>query len=235
MDREFADYLLRKTKEDYDQIADDFSATRAFPWAEMKQLADEYVQDGDRILDAGCGNGRMYELLKSKNIFYHGIDSSEKLIKIAKAKYGDYFETENLVDMSAFKTHDYSLVFCIATLQHIPSKTLRLQVLKNFHKALLPNSNLILINWNIINQAKFKQYLDKTALQKGFDPGDMLYPWKARKPEIVYRYYHGFSEKELENLLIETNFACEKQYYTKHGKETSPDKGYNLVTIARKK
>ncbi len=235
MEERFAQYLLRKTTEDYDHIASDFSATRAFPWAEMKDLVDDYVHNGERVLDAGCGNGRLYELLKDKHITYEGIDSSEKLIEIAIEKYGDYFKAMNLVDLSGLPRNAFSVIFCIATLQHIPSDSYRLQILKEFNRLLLPDSYLVMINWNIVNQEKFKPYLKDTAKQKALDQGDILLPWKARKPEIIYRYYHGFSEEELVDLLLQSDFDCEEQYYTKHGEKVSAQEGYNIVTIARKK
>ncbi|EKD49368.1 MAG: hypothetical protein ACD_63C00168G0001, partial [uncultured bacterium] len=60
MDQDYAKYLLKKTQKDYDFLADEFSASRAFSWSEMENLAEKYVKRGDRVLDAGCGNGRLF-------------------------------------------------------------------------------------------------------------------------------------------------------------------------------
>jgi len=235
MDKELADYILLKMQSDYDQIATDFSATRAFPWAEMKHLVEEYVQAGDRILDAGCGNGRLYQLVKDKKIFYEGIDGSPKLVDIAKQKYGDHFTVKNLVDLAEYPDNSFSLIFCVATFQHIPGAEYRKQVLRSFKRLLLNDSHLIMINWNILNQEKFKPYLKKSArMLPGLDKGDILYPWRSQKPRVVHRYYHGFSPEEMDNLLVEADLRSEKQYYTRQGQEVAPEQGYNLVTIARK-
>ena len=82
MDKEYAKYLLNKTKEDYNLIADDFSRTRENIWEEIRFLFDNKKE---RVLDLGCGNARYYQLLK--NTDYTGVDFSEKLIEIAKNKY----------------------------------------------------------------------------------------------------------------------------------------------------
>ncbi|MFC1721816.1 class I SAM-dependent methyltransferase [Patescibacteria group bacterium] len=236
MDIQLADYILRKMQTDYDQIADDFSATRAFPWAEMKNLVEEYVQGGDRILDAGCGNGRLYELVKDRSVSYEGIDGSPQLIAIAKRKYGDHFAVKNLIDLKGYKEGSFSIIFCIATFQHIPGGEYRKQVLQNFHRLLLPDGYLVMINWNIRHQTKFKPYLDKAKrlLGGGLEEGDVLYPWRSQA-ETVYRYYHGFDPEEMEGLLEETGFAVDEQYYTRRGDRVKPAQGYNLVTIAHKK
>ncbi|GAH26634.1 unnamed protein product, partial [marine sediment metagenome] len=61
MKKDYAEYLLKKTKEDYNLIAEDFSRTRWNIWAEFSIFRD-YVKGGDEILDIGCGNGRLLEL-----------------------------------------------------------------------------------------------------------------------------------------------------------------------------
>lgn len=236
MDEKFADYLLRKTEADYDRMASDFSVTRAFPWEEMKVLVDQYVETGDRILDAGCGNGRLYELLKNKNVTYEGIDASQPLIDIARRRYGARFSRHNLIDLSGLADHSFSLIFCVATFQHIPGWKYRLAVLNNFHRLLLPQGYLLMINWNILHQEKFRPYLQKSSglFRKGnFDAGDFLYPWKTTA-EPIYRYYHGFDEAELASLLGQSGFELEEQYYARHGQRASAETGYNIITAGRK-
>ena len=86
MKKDYAEYLLNKTKEDYTLIADDFSRTRQRIWDEIRFLFDNYLIEGDRILDLGCGNGRYYETVKGKGVDYVGVDNSERLIKLAQKK-----------------------------------------------------------------------------------------------------------------------------------------------------
>ncbi len=86
MDSQYAQQLLAKVKNDYNQIAEDFSNTRHRVWEEIGFLFD-YIKSGDKTLDSGCGNGRYSPLIKQRGGQYFGIDNSEELIKIAKSRY----------------------------------------------------------------------------------------------------------------------------------------------------
>jgi ubiquinone/menaquinone biosynthesis C-methylase UbiE len=64
--------ILNDLENGYDEMADKFSGTRKYFWGEFDFIAN-YVGDEDKILDLGCGNGRLLEILKNKNIEYFGI------------------------------------------------------------------------------------------------------------------------------------------------------------------
>jgi len=78
--------ILHQTKAIYNAIASDFSNTRNKWWTGLEKLSD-YLPEGGKVLDIGCGNGRLAELFKGKNAEYLGVDNSEELIKIAQQKY----------------------------------------------------------------------------------------------------------------------------------------------------
>ena len=86
MDLNYAKKLIKETENNYNLLARDYDRTRAFVPIDIKSLA-ERASFGDRVLDSGCANGRLFEVLKEKEIDYFGIDISEKLIEIAKKKY----------------------------------------------------------------------------------------------------------------------------------------------------
>ncbi len=83
MKQQLAQSILQQVKENYNCCALDFSQTRVFNWPEISELADKYVKKGMKILDVGCGNGRILELLENRGIEYVGVDNSEGLIKEA--------------------------------------------------------------------------------------------------------------------------------------------------------
>jgi len=87
MKKEYAKQLLKRVIENYNKIVQDFARTRARPWPETKFLVDDYLVAGEKILDLGCGNGRLLEFLRDKRIDYIGVDPSEKLIEEARKKY----------------------------------------------------------------------------------------------------------------------------------------------------
>ncbi len=230
MDRKYAEYLLKKTKEDYNLIADDFSRTRSVIWPETEVLFNEYLIPGEKVLDLGCGNGRYFTLFKEKRIDYFGIDFSEKLIEIAKNKYPEgNFQTGDALHLP-FTEKFFDKVYSIAILHHIPSKEYRLQFLKEIKRILKPGGTLILTVWKF-HQFKEIDLLFKYTILKLFgksklDWKDIFEPWGKK----IKRYYHWFSKRELENLIKEVNFKIERIGIIKNEKGNRR----NIYLIAQK-
>lgn len=198
--------MLSKIREDYNLISTDFSRTRGYLWEESKFLFDDYAKDGDSILDLGCGNGRYYQALKDKNVFYTGVDNSLNLINIAKTKYPEAdFVVGDALHLP-FEDNKFNKIYSIAVLHHIPSKELRLQFLKEAKRVLKDEGLLILTNWKF-HQVKEWKLLIKYTILKFFgvsklDYFDIMEPWGNQ----TERYYHWFRKKELIKLAESAEF-----------------------------
>lgn len=230
MDKDYAEHLLNKTKEDYNLIAEEFSMTRKKMWEEIRFLVDDYVIDGEKILDLGCGNGRFYEFFKNKNIDYIGVDNSEKLIELAKEKYPDAnFQLANALNLS-FPDNYFDKVYSVAILHHIPSEEFRLQVLKEIRRVLKQGGNLILTVWKFHSSKEILLFLEYTILKiigkSKLDFKDIFEPW-GKKTE---RYYHWFSKKELINLVREAGFGVQEAGIVKNERGNRQ----NIYLIAEK-
>jgi len=143
MKKEYAENLLKKTKQDYNEIAQEFSATRYQIWEETKFLFNDYVMPGDKVLDLGCGNGRFFEFLKDKDIHYIGVDFSEKLVEIAKEKYPKVkFQVADALNLP-FPNNYFDKIYSIAVLHHIPSEKFRIQFFEEARRILKPNGFFI--------------------------------------------------------------------------------------------
>lgn len=229
MDKEYAQYLLNKTKEDYNLIAEDFSRTRQSIWAELDMFKD-YVQDGDRVLDAGCGNGRLLDLLKDKKIDYIGIDFSDKLVELAKKKYpDDKFLNADTLNLP-FSDNNFDKVFSIAVLHTIPSVELREKALLELKRVLKPKGALLLIVWDIWRLKNafsiFKKFLLKLFSGSKLDFKDVFVSWDDK----TNRYYHFFTSRELNKLVRKIGFEIISK-----GIVQSKDKSRsNLYIIAKK-
>lgn len=236
MKRETALKILEDIKQSYDLIAEDFSRTRKNVWEEFRPLADD-IQDGDKILDLGCGNGRFVELFSdpdkygaSKKIDYVGIDISEKLIEIAKQRYPDKnFQVFDGLKIP-FNDQSFDKVFCIAVLHHIPGADLRNKFLKEIWRVLKPDGKLVLSAWYLWQKDTFWQLLFKFTFKKiigrsELDFFDIMEPWG----KISERYFHNFRKRELENLIEGAGFYVEKIGILKRG-----EKNKNLLVIAKK-
>lgn len=53
----------------------------------------------ESVLDLGCGEGFLSAEVRKRNIFYHGVDASPKLIEIARREHGDFFSAVSYEDL----------------------------------------------------------------------------------------------------------------------------------------
>lgn len=187
----------------------------------MEFLFNDYLAAGDKVLDLGCGNGRFFEILKDKNTDYLGVDSSERLIGIARAKYPQAkFQVADALSLP-FPDDQFDKIYSIAVLHHIPSKELRLRFLEEAKRVLKPGGFFILTVWKPKDrQERFlrARFLLKKVfgLAGGLDIGDVIEPWFG--DNRGERYVHYFSEKELASLTKQVGFEIEKLGLVKNEK-----------------
>ena len=230
MEREYAKYLLKKTVEDYNQIAVDYARTRGFTW-DIEPLT-KYVLRGERILDLGCGQGRLLEIMKNQDIDYVGVDASEKLIGITKKNYPNFrFQVADALNLP-FPDNYFDKVFSIRVLHHFPSKEFRLRFLKEARRVLKPKGLLILTVWNVWGCKDRKNLLRliKSAFRKiiglsKLDFGDTFIPWGKK----ILRYYHYFTKNELKNLVKKSGFKIKKIWTT-----SGPRRYSDIYVVAEK-
>ena len=191
MQDNFAQYLLKKNKENYDLIAEDFSATRNSLWPDLERFG-ELVEDGDKILDLGCGNGRLLNIFSNKDIHYVGLDSSPRLVRIAQDEHpGHEFIIGDILEVT-FPSDTFDKAFAIALLHHIPSEVMRLNILAEARRILKPEGLLFLTVW--APDKKFRtQWAQKSP---NLGSGDLVRSWGTRAD----LYYHFFKPREVVSL-----------------------------------
>ncbi len=237
MRKEVAERILAKVKTDYGTIAREFSDTRAFIWPEMELLA-ERIKSGDRVLDAGCGNGRFLDVLAEKDIDYTGVDNQEAFLEVAKKKHPMYkFEKADLLNLP-FHDGEFDVVVLIAVLQHIPSKEYRAQAIENVLRVLKKGGLLLMTNWNFWQEKYILKYPIKYSIKKIFgrtklDFKDLYFkPWNKGE---VDRYYHAFTRGEIRDLLESLGLSIIKNGYYLKEKQVSFRKARNIMTVAKKR
>jgi len=205
--------ILKHTQSNYNTIAPHFSKKRQYIWQDLKPFL-KLIKKGDKVLDIGCGNARIYGALKEKDIDYLGIDFSNELIKIAKNKYP---QTKfRVADITKNKTwnslKNYDICFCIAVLHHLPARKLHLKVLKNINKSLKPNGLLILSVWNLWQKKFWPMHLKQIPykISKGFKLKWLQVPYKVsdgkKVTQKVNRFHYAFCAHELKFLIKKSSF-----------------------------
>jgi ubiquinone/menaquinone biosynthesis C-methylase UbiE len=235
MNKDKALQIIAENRKSYNTIAEDFDIARQTAWPEFEFLKP-YIKEGDRILDIGCGNGRLFKYLSTNyqlpTTNYVGVDQSEELIKIAthsslklrrarKNNPDADFRVADIFNLP-FKDGEFDAVAGIAFLHHIPSQELRAKCLKEIYRVLAPGGILFLTNWNLFQMKLIKKYKlriwDFFLPHSGLDAGDFWISFQEQP-----RYYHHFGKRELLALGKKSIF-----------KPVKFKKGKNLIIIFKK-
>lgn len=148
-----------------------------------------------RLLDAGCGNGRLVAHLPP-GIEYVGLDNCTELIAIARKNHPDqHFVKGDLLSPTRF-LKKFDVVICVAALHHIPTERLQVLALRNLRELLKPQGRLMLTVWDLFNIPDKKRYIDHTT-------HDAQIPWRRS----VKRYYHAFQPAELRSIIKKAGFS----------------------------
>lgn len=238
MDAELVNKLLVLNREFYSIFARDFSETRSAERLSVEPIKP-YLFDGARVLDVGCGNGRLAERLDREgyDLSYLGMDVTPGLIEIANARkprlqhlaaefrVGDLSERDWAEVVNESAPFDVALV--LAVLHHIPSFDLRRDVLCTVHKLLRPGGILVMSNWEFTRNPRLRKKIAPWHTlgidERELESGDALLDWK--RGGSGYRYVHQLTESEVQALAEESRFEILKQYYG--------DEELNLWSILR--
>jgi len=243
MKKDLQNKLLRLNYDLYEKQAESWDKTRSAIWEKPTLDFIKTIKPNSKILDLGCGNGRLYKQI-SKLIAnsqkpianYLGLDPSKELIKICKTKYIDpstslrmtpKFIVGDGLDMNFNRQFDY--IFCLGVLHHIPGEELQIKFLKNCYKALKKSGILFLHVWNR-HQNKYddKKYVRIAGLEKN----DLVIPWKNDKNYV--RYVYRFNAAELKNLAKKAGFKTVNTFYGDKNGPSTKLRGLNIYLIAKK-
>ncbi|MBI5932352.1 MAG: class I SAM-dependent methyltransferase [Chloroflexi bacterium] len=232
MNLDVAARLIQLNRDFYDRFGADFSATRQQLQPGVTRLLPTLARDAS-ILDLGCGNGEFARVLARNGHrgSYLGLDFSVPLLADASAlpegfdaKFVEFDLTKlsviseqlSVISHQALNTEHWTLITAFATLHHIPSTELRLNLLKTVSTLLAPDGKFILSNWQFLNSAKLRariQSWEQIGLSdRDVDEGDYLLDWRRGGEGL--RYAHQFSEDELSELAAQTGFSVVDSFYS---------------------
>ena len=120
--------IIESVKKVYNQIAPLFNSTRDYLWNDLKPLI-RFVQEGDSVVDAGCGNGRLYQLFERLQVQYIGFDQSEALIELAKKRFPSARFLVSELTHTRLQEGIADVIFSIAAFHHLPSTETRIEAL----------------------------------------------------------------------------------------------------------
>jgi len=220
MNSAIAKQLIELNRKFYDQFGDSFSASRQRLQPGVRKILDSIKED-DSVLDLGCGNGHFLHEIHNRGHKQTllGADFSLPLLRDAESTLGVSFQEVDLTQLSVISdqlliTDNWSLITCFATLHHIPSNKIRLDILQTVKKLLKPNGKFILSNWQFLNSEKLKARIQPWSRiglsDEDVDAGDYLLDWRSGGEGL--RYAHHFSAEELLGLAEQVGFKVEAEF-----------------------
>ena len=237
MKEKTAKRIIESVHDGYNTIAGEFANRRkGLHWPTLERFR-QYISNGDRVLDLGCGSGRAFGLFIGMAVDYEGLDISEGLIKQAKKACPDILASFRVGSMLTLPYEDNSFdsILAIASLHHIPSDRFRLQALREAYRVLKPGGYLLMTNWDLWQPRRWPHLLKNIFLKLigKSDLGwtDVMIPWHLYQQPTVWRYYHGFTLRELKRACNQVGF---KIVFNRRQGQGNGGKDGNIMTICRR-
>ena len=227
MKADIAQRLIELNRQFYTDFGEPFSATRGRIQPGVRKVLDS-LKGGETILDLGCGNGELARTLARDDHHgaYLGLDFSLPLLEDAESMpegFSAEFRVADLTKLSAISDQlsaNWSLITSFATLHHIPSHELRLDILKTIRELLAEDGRFIHSNWQFLNSPRLRGRIQEWSAagltESDVDENDYLLDWRSGGTGL--RYVHHFSEAELASLAESAGFKIVENFYS-DGKE----------------
>ncbi|MHC1755069.1 MAG: class I SAM-dependent methyltransferase [Methanosarcina sp.] len=208
---------------------------------ELYPVIHSYLQDDYKILDIGCGFGKISLELASLGYLVTGIDINPEAVKLSKAaSKSPELDTEtegraefNVGNASYLPFHRSSFDFAVmqAFLTSVPDPQERARIIQEAFRVLKPEGYLYLVdfgqNWHL--KIYRKRYLQDFPVTKEEGSFFALNPETGETEFIA----HHFSEKELVFLLVDCGFEID--YFRVEELKTRTGNKINGFVIMAKK
>ena len=226
MNSDITKQLIELNRKFYDQFGDSFSATRQRLQPGVKKIL-ETIQADNSVLDLGCGNGHFLHELHDRGhrAALLGVDFSLPLLRVADATPGVEFRAVDLMQLSNVSDQlsvagGWNVITMFATMHHIPSQEMRLDILRTVKTLLKPGGKFYISNWQFLNSEKLRarvQPWGRVGLaDSDVDEGDYLLDWRGGASEGL-RYAHQFSAEELLGLAGQVQMKVEAGFLSDGG------------------
>ena len=224
MKEELVKKILQDTEVGYDLISEKFSQTRNRFWRGL-EFIQNFTPENGQVLDFGCGNGRLVEILLDKNVNYVGVDVCENLINSAKKSVAglresrklQFLKIENDFKKLPFPSELFDSIYSIAVFHHLPSNALRLEILRELHRLLKKDGFIVLTVWDLwqsrYRKNIFKNWQAKILNKSELDFNDCYVSFTDNQGSVFNRFHHAFTKYELKRLLEKSGFRvikCQK-------------------------
>jgi len=200
----------------YDLIATEFDKTRIRIWNNVKEFLHTYKNANNLLLDAGCGNGKNMIYANELGYKTHGIDFSNKLVKICVEKGLDVKQCDILAIETEQDTKEiYDNIICIAVIHHLDDLDKQKRAILNLLYLLKNNGELLISVWSLEKTLHESDKYEKSIKDyRNFVKGHNLIPWNSRynKSDSIDRYYYIHDKESFKELIDNIASECNIEY-----------------------
>jgi ubiquinone/menaquinone biosynthesis C-methylase UbiE len=206
----------------YDAVAGRFSQTRK-NWWESLDFFKKYINDKDKLLDFGCGNGRLLEFVYNEDlrVDYTGVDVSAQLIEIAQSKYkNEKFLIIGNEGEVPFGEGYFDTIFSIAVFHHF-NPGMAKGALGEMRRVLKKDGVVIITAWHLWNKKRIpflvKAFFRKIIRLDFSKTADLPFSYSDKKEgqKTYWRTCHWWSKRSLEKLARKNGFEVLESGYSR--------------------
>jgi len=221
--------LIRLNQQFYQTFAEQFSATRQQIQPGVQKVIRQIPQHC-RILDLGCGNGKLWQRLVERGYLgeYVGLDFSAELLEVAKQQasrtvgrqpdrnYPQFIQADLTEDGWENRAPNlpYDFVLAFAVLHHLPGELTVIQTLRRIQRLLTPGGKFIFSVWQFLNSPRLRERIQDWSkiglVNSQVEPGDYLLDWRQGGQGL--RYVHHYAPDELQRLASACGFVSTEEF-----------------------
>ena len=133
----------------YDEVYYKNASEHVAPSRHLRNLAEKYVQPGNRVLDVACGTGNWLMATRERGAIPSGIDLSAKAINICRANMPEGEFRTGPAETLPFPDKSFDIITCLGSLEHFLDPVSAVQEMVRVSRddalfiILVPNSGFI--------------------------------------------------------------------------------------------
>ena len=217
MDQKLAQKIIEDTAKGYDLISEKFAQTRSHLWKDL-EFVGSYCKKGDKVLDFGCGNGRLLDFLEKRDIEYTGVDISGKLLSEARSHFSNRpktkFQKISGLGSLPLESNSFNVIYAVAVFHHLPGKEMRKKVAEELYRILKPEGTIVISVWNLWQQKYWRNIFfnweEKILGRSELDWNDCYINFQDNRGNKFERFHHAFTKRELAELFSQAGFSIGK-------------------------
>jgi ubiquinone/menaquinone biosynthesis C-methylase UbiE len=194
----------RETWSEEDFYASGEEAVRQFILNDMTNICQGKVPEQMRVLEIGCGAGRVTRALARLFGEVHAVDVSGEMVRLARNAVSEFSKafiyTNNGMDLSVIPRKRFDFAFSCLVFQHIPSREVIHSYVRSVYRLLRPGA---LFKFQVQGDTKVETQPHDTWLGVSFSEEQILQ--LAADSDFESRYRIGIGQQDFWNWFFKPN------------------------------